>query len=118
MEIRVKRELKEGAEPVTAYALEEGEVYFSVQYADEALLIPIIETWVFVGKNLRPGITGDCLYFQDVESYLQGVRYETATEENSSFQVASDGNIKHIFEFGKAIEELLKCELRQQKSKT
>jgi hypothetical protein len=46
------------------------------------------------------------------------VRYETATEDNSSFQVACDGNIKHIFEFGKATEELLKCEIRRQKSKT
>src|SRR3954447_24674998 len=118
MDIPAKRELKEYAEPVTATALEEGKVYFSVQYADEGLLIPIIETWIFVGKNLRPGITEDCLYFQDVESYLQGVRYETATEDNSSFQVACDGNIKHIFEFGKATEELLKCEIRRQKSKT
>ena len=55
MEIPARSELKEYAEPVTAGALEEGKVYFSVQYADEDLHIPIIETWVFVGKNLRPG---------------------------------------------------------------
>jgi hypothetical protein len=118
MGLPVTRELKSYAEPVTATALEEGKVYFSVQYADESLLIPIIKTWVFVGKDLQPGITEDCLYFQDVESYLQGVRYETATQDNSSFQVACHGNIKHIFEFGKATEELLKCEIRRQKSKT
>lgn len=110
-------ELKNYADPVTANVLKEGEVYFSVQYVDERLLIPMMETWVFVGKNLRSE-AGECLYFQDVGSYLEGVRYETATDENSSFQVACHGNINHIFKFENALKELMKCELRRQKSKT
>ena len=47
-----ERELKSYAEPVTADLLEEGKVYFSVQFADSDMLIPIMETWVFAGRNL------------------------------------------------------------------
>jgi hypothetical protein len=39
-----ERELKSYAEPVTPNLLTEGEVYFSVQFADEDMLIPIMET--------------------------------------------------------------------------
>jgi hypothetical protein len=35
------RELKSYAEPVTASQLREGEIYFSVQFADESMLIPM-----------------------------------------------------------------------------
>ena len=111
-------ELKNYAEPVTTNVLKEGEIYFSLQYVDESLLIPMMETWVFVGKNLRSEDAGERLYFQDVGSYQQGVRYQTATGENSSFQVATHGNIKHIFEFENALKELMKCGLRRKKSKT
>ena len=51
-----ERELKSYAEHVTPTLLREGEVYWSVQYADEHMLIPIIETWVFAGRKLNPKI--------------------------------------------------------------
>ena len=44
------RELTTYAEPVSASALVEGRVYFSVQYVDEDLLLPNVETLVFVGS--------------------------------------------------------------------
>ncbi len=45
------RDLKQYAEPVSASELREGSVYFTVQFADRDLLIPIVETLVFIGRN-------------------------------------------------------------------
>jgi hypothetical protein len=42
-----ERDLPSYAEPVAADNLREGEVYFSVQYADEALLVPIVDAGVY-----------------------------------------------------------------------
>ena len=79
------------------------------------MLIPIMETWVFAGRNLDPEDAENHLYFQDVESYLQGMRYGSATAENATFQVALEENTKHIFRYEHALEELPKCSLRQRK---
>ena len=110
-----ERDLKPYAQPVTAKVLEQGRVYFSVQFADDNMLIPIMETWVFAGRNLDPEDTENHLYFQDVESYLQGIRYDTATDEDATFQVALEENTKHFFDYEYALEELLKCSLRRRK---
>lgn len=113
-----ERELKHYAEPVPAGSFKQGEIYFSVQYADDTLLVPIMETWVYAGRKLRSDDIDNCLYFQDVGSYLQGIRYETSTKKNSVFQLAREGHTNHIFEFSKAVEELLRCELRRSKAQS
>jgi hypothetical protein len=76
------RELPPYAEPVSASVLNPGEVYFSVQFLDENLLIPTMEPFVFLGKNLS-GDDEDCLYFQSFESYRQGIRFESTSEEDA-----------------------------------
>jgi hypothetical protein len=52
------------------------------------MLIPIMETWVFAGRKLDPEDVEDRLYFQDVQSYLHGVRYNQTppTTRNFKFQ--------------------------------
>jgi hypothetical protein len=108
------RELKSYAEPVSASDLIEGEVYFTVQFADQKLLIPIIEPIVFVGINLGEGDT-DVSYFQNFESYATGVRYASGTEESmTDFRVRGPGEIKHIFTYEHALDELMKCSLRRR----
>jgi hypothetical protein len=109
------RGLKPYAEPVTATVLKEGGVYFSVQFADDDMLIPIMETWVLAGRKLDPEDVEDRLYFQDVESYVHGVRYDSATKENAEFQVPTEKNINHIFEYERALEVLMQCSLRRRK---
>jgi hypothetical protein len=108
------RELKEYAEPVSTASLKEGEVYFSVQYADETLVVPLIETLVFAGRNLDSK-DPELLYFQDAESYLRGIRYGSDKDENASFQLGREGRINHIFEYEHALNELMKCSLRRNK---
>jgi hypothetical protein len=71
------RELKPYAEPVSVQGLTNGVVYFFVNFADEAMLIPSLEPVVFIGKNLDPEDSG-VIYFQDMNSYQQGVRYDSA----------------------------------------
>ena len=106
------RELQLGAEPIPTASLREGSEYFSVQYADEQLLIPIIGTWIYIGRGLEES-EPDLLYFQDVESYHQGVRYGKSGEENASFHLSRDGKLHHMFDFERALNELLKCALRR-----
>jgi hypothetical protein len=98
------RELKPYAEPVSVSELQEGEIYFSVQFADDDLLIPIVETWVFAGRNQDLEDTEERLYFQDVESYRHGIRYATATADNATFQIQSVKYINHIFDYEHALD--------------
>ncbi len=109
------RELKPYGEPVSASSLKVGDVYFSIQFADRDGLLPIMETWVYVGRKLDPEDTENRLYFQDVESYQQGVRYESATAENAQFQVQLEQYLNHIFEHERALEQLMACSLRRRK---
>jgi hypothetical protein len=63
------------------------------------MLLPIMETWVFLGRHLDPEDVKDRLYFQDLESYRQGIRYDSETTHNARFQVPTEENIKYIFEY-------------------
>jgi hypothetical protein len=108
------RELKPYAEPVSPSELREGEVYFTVQFADEKLLFPIVEPLFFVGRNLSDGDT-DLLYFQHFESYSAGVCYNSVSEENlPEFHVRGPEELKHIFEYERALNELMGCSLRRR----
>jgi hypothetical protein len=108
------REPKSYAEPVLAADLRVGEVYFTVQYADDKLCVPIVSPLTFLGKNLTEGDT-DLLYFQDFESYAMSICYESATEEGSvAFPVFGANEINHIFEYERALDQLMECSLRRQ----
>jgi hypothetical protein len=107
------RELKPYAEPVSASALKEGSVYFSVNFVDEEMLIPVMEPVVFIGRNLAPNDAGR-VYFQDIDSYRRGVRYSTAMEEDEPvFHSGSEDSMSHVFEFERALDVLMKCSLRR-----
>jgi hypothetical protein len=70
---------------------------------------------MFAGRNLDPEDAENHLYFQDAESYLQGIRYGSATPESATGQIALEESTNHIFEYEHALEELPKCSLRQRK---
>jgi hypothetical protein len=110
------RELESYAEPITSDELREGEIYFSLTFADASLLIPTMTPVVFVGRNLETGDENQ-VYFQDVESHMRGVRYETATEENPAvFECGSEKETGHLFDYEHALNELLKCSFRRKKT--
>ena len=108
------RELKPYAEPVVPEELREEEVYFSLQFADEELLVPILSPLVFVGRNLAEGDV-DLMYFQDYESFGNGLRYSpTAADESTEFHVFGPKDINHIFDYEHALDGLMKCALRRR----
>lgn len=106
-------EIKDYAEPVRVEDLEVGEVYFSVQFLDPALRVPIVETLVFLGENLDSEHKG-LFYFQQAESYERGVRFKPSNKVRiNDFQVARRDGMKHIFQFDHAVDVLLICGARR-----
>ena len=113
-----ERTLKPYAGPLSIDDLEEGEVYFTIQFSgpDRDGLFPIVETLVFVGFNLDKEDSDGRVYFQDLESYQTGVRYGTATAEDKAiFYAQEPKHLNHIFKYEAALNELLKCSLRRRK---
>ncbi len=108
------RELKDYAEPVNIDDLQIGLVYFSVQFLDEDMVVPILQPLVFLGTNLS-GERENKYYFVDYEAYSQGIRsIPTSDRELGVFQVASRSNLKHIFEYERALDVLMACALRRR----
>jgi len=107
------RELRACGEPVSPDELRHGEVYFSVLFLDDDGFVPVLEPKVFIGRDLEPGDVGKA-YFQDFRSYRRGVRYESATEgDDAVFEV---GVQNYIFEYARALDVLMYCELLRRKA--
>ena len=108
------RELKPYAQPVSTDALQEGEVYFSVNFIDDDMFIPMLEPLVFIGHDLGERDEGR-VYFQDVDSHRQGVRFQTAdASDHATFHESSKNDIGQIFEYERALDLLMVCALRRQ----
>jgi len=48
-----------------------GEVYFRAKYTDRARRFPLLESFVFIGKNLSDEDTEDVWYFQFADSFAK-----------------------------------------------
>jgi hypothetical protein len=79
----------------TKMELDEGKVYFDVDYSEDELKIPNIHTYVFVGKDLHDGDNGD-FYFQTSDCYI----------EHGPFFKVTDSNIKSELEIISMKEDL------------
>jgi len=111
--MRFERELHTYAEPISADELMEGSIYFFLNFVDEEMLIPTMETVVYIGENLEPG-DEDRVYFQDIGSFNRGVRYDGDGDgEHAVFQTGSKHEIGHVFNFEHALDQLLACSLRR-----
>lgn len=108
-----ERELKPYPEPVSVDELREGSIYFAVNFIDEELLVPTMEPLIFVGRNLDPDDV-EKYYFQDVDSYRDGVRYATAVPEEDGATFYSGAPPNHIFDYEHALDCLLACALRRR----
>jgi hypothetical protein len=107
-------ELSPSIVSVSATELQEGEVYFVLTYADDDRLIPVMDTRVFIGRNLGTKDKGK-IYFQEVRSFQEGISYDSTDKESrETFFVESETDLTHIFEFERALEELMRCSLRRR----
>lgn len=106
-------ELKPFAEPLPASKLQQGRVYFALQFLDEDMLIPVLEPLIFLGFDLRNEGTG-ARYFQDFDSFQAGVKFPSDENRHHSqvYQAANEG--KHLFEFEDALKGLVRCALRRR----
>lgn len=110
--MRFERELKSHAEPVSAAELKEGAIYFFVNFVDDKLLVPTMRTVVFVGRNFEPDEQGR-VYFQDIDSYREGIRWETMRDDAcAEFLNGSEAELGHVFEYEHALDVLIACSLR------
>ena len=111
------RTLKTYAEPVDASQLVEGHTYYSLNYYDEEMLIPDFKALVFIGAF--PNDQGvELLHFQDFDSYLDGVRFQTASSDDDAvFSRCTEEHAQNIFEFEQALNELMLCSLRRSGAK-
>jgi hypothetical protein len=111
-----ERELKPYSESVSAAGLKEGSVYFAVNYVDDEMLIPTLEPFVFVGRDLDFGDDRQ-VYFQDVASYREGIRHDSdGSNDQARFWSGSEKEINQIFEYESAMDELMRCALRRRKA--
>lgn len=112
------RELKPYAEPVSAAELREKEVYFAVTFVDDDMLIPVMETLVFIGRNLELNDVKEA-YFQDIHSYREGVPYDfEADDGNATFYSGPEDELNHIFTYEHALDVLMRCALNRRKVRT
>ena len=113
--VRVEqREVKAYAEPVSAKELKEQSVYFLVQFVDNNMMVPIVMPVVYIGRDLNSGDVGR-VYFQDAESFRDGIRYSSATDDSAAqFFEQGEGELNHIFEFEHAIDVLIRCSVRRR----
>ncbi len=112
------RSLKSHSQPVSADDLREESTYFFVGFVDEEMFFPTLDPMVFVGEDLETGDLGQ-VYFQDLESFRRGARYETVTEDNpATFYTGSRDQLGHVFNYERALEELMACSLRRRKMRS
>jgi len=111
------RNLKPYSEPVTPEDLEEGSVYFCVTFADEDMLVPVVETVVYVGTSLSSDPAEDKLahtvYFQDIDSYQQENVSGRASEAKGKIFEYSLNELNNIYTFDHALDLLLACSVRR-----
>ena len=106
------RELKNYAEPINSTDLIAGNEYFSVQFVDDRMLIPVVETLVYVGENIDKN--NKKYLFQDIESYISGVSLESKDHKNAKFYAQE--TLNHIYEYEKALELLMYCSINRRKN--
>lgn len=109
------RDLKPYSEPVLNAEIQEGAVYFAITFVDQEMLIPLVETLVFIGRNLEPGDIGK-VYFQDVQSYREGIPYGGDEDDVAEFQTGSENELSHIFAYERALEVLMRCSLNRKRA--
>jgi hypothetical protein len=108
------RELVPWAEPLTSSELQEGVTYFTVTFVDEKGLVPEMRPVVFVGIDLTNDGQGQ-LYFQDYDSYHQGVRYSAPLAgEGGTFDVFLPADMGFVFDYEHALDVLLRCSLQRR----
>ncbi len=108
------REIPLFGEPISEHDIKLNSIYYIVNFVDENMMIPVMKTVVFVGKNLEQD-DNDSYYFQDIDSYNEGILYNPKdTDSYADFYVCSAKELNGVYDFEHALERLMHCSLRQR----
>lgn len=95
--------------------LVQGQHYFFVLYYDENGTIPMIRTFIYIGKNIfgghDKGESEDEWYFQDPDSYLQygslvSLSKAVIEKVNPTFDALDEGSLHAVYDLNGLIHEL------------
>ena len=107
-------ELPPYGEPISPQEMQEGRVYFALQFLDRDGLVPHLYPLIFLGNDLD-GDSKSLRFFQYFDSYIAGVRYGRHREEDSAcFEAYGQEEGKHIFDFESALKVLMRCALTRR----
>ncbi|MBT2119744.1 hypothetical protein KK141_21675 [Dyella sp. LX-66] len=111
-----KREIDFYAQHVTYDELTVGDDYYMISYADGDCKIPVMESLIYLGKNIVGLDSAETLYFQDAESYRAGVRV-TDSPERGTYELhgLKPDQLDMIYDFERALEELMRCSMQRKK---
>lgn len=108
------REISAYGEPVSEGEIKGHAIYYLVNFIDEKMVVPVMRTVVFVGKNLEPDDVNS-FYFQDIDSYHEGKGYER-DDDYEDFFVCSAKELNSVYDLEHALERLMYCFLQQKKN--
>ncbi len=112
-------ELQPYVQYVPTEELREGSIYFRVTYVDDMSLIPMVDPYVFIGRNLNDDDEYE-VYFQDAASYAAGVRCDRDALDvghgGAPLILSGSASEGHVMEFCEALRTLVKCGLRRREA--
>lgn len=102
--------------PVSVADLKKGNVYISVSYLDEQLLVPIVETLIFLDVDIfREGC--DLLFFQHAESFFERGEFVPGASDREELLVAEPDGLNNIFTVPNGSDALTLCAGRWRRLK-
>ena len=76
--------------------------YFQLVFLDHRCSYPIINTLIYLGKNIEENVGKDLWFFQDLESYYRIGRYDGLEENIPQCQPNNRGMGAQVFDFPQA----------------
>ena len=97
---------------IPASQLEVGRTYFSVAYTDKWMVMPVIDSLVFIGRDLR-GKRDGTLYFQDAASHERDGPMPLRPSGNFNVVTTEPEPPPNLFDIDGVIDELSRCLARR-----
>ncbi|MCU7853102.1 MAG: hypothetical protein KZQ80_12920 [Candidatus Thiodiazotropha sp. (ex Monitilora ramsayi)] len=98
---------------MTAYI--EGEVYFRLVYPDVDMSYPIVQSFVYVGKNLSDEDQEDTWYFQFADDYAQFGSFIDSSQGERRVCCETQTTVSCMLDIESLANELLLAESRRQR---
>jgi hypothetical protein len=95
-----------------------GEVYFRITYPGPSLNYPLIESFVFVGKNLSDEDTEDIWYFQFADFYAKFGSILANPEGDRRVACVTQNELQEMFDEQQLLEKLRAARQRRSSKGT